>query len=246
MKLLITGVSHKTAPVEVRERLAFREETLPDALADLKARDGVAEAVILSTCNRVEITVTTDDRVDPQSIVDSFLADQKPVDPADLDAASLPARRPRRHPPSLPRRLQPRFHGGGRAADSRTAESRLRRGQRLRHHLRLARRADDPLLQRGQARALGNRHRPDGRLGQLRRGRTGAQDLRHPEQPHHHDRGRGQDVANWPPATCAARARRTSSSPTGRTNAPSKWRSCSRARRWNTPASSACCPRSIS
>jgi len=84
MKLLITGVSHKTAPVEVRERLAFREETLPEALADLKACDGVAEAVILSTCNRVEITVTTDDRVDPQSIVDGFLADHKPVDPADI------------------------------------------------------------------------------------------------------------------------------------------------------------------
>ncbi len=38
MKLLITGVSHKTAPVEVRECLAFREETLPAALADLKGR----------------------------------------------------------------------------------------------------------------------------------------------------------------------------------------------------------------
>ncbi len=84
MKLLITGVSHKTAPVEVRECLAFREESLPGALADLKARDGVAEAVILSTCNRVEITVTTDDRVDPQAVVDSFLADHKAIDPAGI------------------------------------------------------------------------------------------------------------------------------------------------------------------
>ena len=66
MKLLLTGVSHKTAPVEVRECLAFREDTLPAALADLKSREGVMEAVILSTCNRVEITVTTDDAVDPQ------------------------------------------------------------------------------------------------------------------------------------------------------------------------------------
>ena len=80
MKLLITGVSHKTAPVEVRERLAFREESLPAALADLKAREGVSEAVILSTCNRVEITVTTDDGADPQAIVDSFLADQKAIE----------------------------------------------------------------------------------------------------------------------------------------------------------------------
>jgi glutamyl-tRNA reductase len=77
MKLHITGVSHKTAPVEVRERLAFRPEALPAALADLKSRDGVSEAVILSTCNRVEITLTTDDPYDPQAIVDSFLADQK-------------------------------------------------------------------------------------------------------------------------------------------------------------------------
>ena len=81
MKLLITGVSHRTAPVEVRELLAFREEALPAALADLRSREGVAEAVILSTCNRVEITVTTDDQVDPQSIIDSFLADHKHVAP---------------------------------------------------------------------------------------------------------------------------------------------------------------------
>jgi glutamyl-tRNA reductase len=79
MKLHITGVSHKTAPVEVRECLAFRPETLPAALADLKAREGVVEAVILSTCNRVEITVTADDRSDPRAIVDSFLADQKAI-----------------------------------------------------------------------------------------------------------------------------------------------------------------------
>ena len=47
MKLLLTGVSHKTAPVEVREALSFREETLADSLADLKSRPGVTEAVIL-------------------------------------------------------------------------------------------------------------------------------------------------------------------------------------------------------
>jgi glutamyl-tRNA reductase len=81
MKLLITGVSHKTAPVEVRECLAFREEALPAALADLKRREGVAEALILSTCNRVEVTVTTEDSADPQAIVDSFLADHKDVSP---------------------------------------------------------------------------------------------------------------------------------------------------------------------
>ena len=79
MKLLLTGVSHKTAPVEVREHLAFRPETLPSALQDLKSRPGVTEAVILSTCNRVEITLTTADEADPQTVVDSFLADHKAI-----------------------------------------------------------------------------------------------------------------------------------------------------------------------
>jgi glutamyl-tRNA reductase len=77
MKLLITGVSHKTAPVEVRECLAFRQDSLAAALGDLRSCEGVVEAVILSTCNRVEITVTTDDSADPRAIVDSFLADHK-------------------------------------------------------------------------------------------------------------------------------------------------------------------------
>ena len=48
----------------------------------LKAREGVAEAMILSTCNRVEITVTTDDAAEPQAIVDGFLAEHRAVSPA--------------------------------------------------------------------------------------------------------------------------------------------------------------------
>jgi len=75
-------VSHNTAPVEVRESLAFRAEDLPRALQDLRSRAGVNEALILSTCNRVEITVTTEDSIDPQTTVDLFLTDHKPV-PAD-------------------------------------------------------------------------------------------------------------------------------------------------------------------
>jgi glutamyl-tRNA reductase len=84
MRLLVTGVSHKTAPVEVRECLAFSEAEQPAALAKLRAREGVSEAVILSTCNRVEIAVTTDDGVDPQSVVDAFLAETKAISPATL------------------------------------------------------------------------------------------------------------------------------------------------------------------
>jgi glutamyl-tRNA reductase len=78
-------VNHRTAPVEVRERLAFREETLPGALADLRSREGVDEALILSTCNRVEIAVTADENCDARPIVDAFLAEQKGAVPASIE-----------------------------------------------------------------------------------------------------------------------------------------------------------------
>ena len=55
MQLAIVGVSHKTAPVEIRERLAFPSDGLQSALAALVGRERIAEAMILSTCNRVEI-----------------------------------------------------------------------------------------------------------------------------------------------------------------------------------------------
>ncbi len=55
MALLTLGLSHHSAPVETRERLAFTEAEIPDALTRLRALPGVSEAAILSTCNRTEI-----------------------------------------------------------------------------------------------------------------------------------------------------------------------------------------------
>ena len=84
MKLLVTGVSHKTAPVEVRERLAFAEAALPAALHGLVSREGIQEAMVLSTCNRVEITVTAEDSVDPRTAVAAFLHESRGVSPETL------------------------------------------------------------------------------------------------------------------------------------------------------------------
>jgi glutamyl-tRNA reductase len=53
--ILVVGLSHKTAPLALREALAFARERLPEALARVRAEAGLAEAMILSTCNRVEI-----------------------------------------------------------------------------------------------------------------------------------------------------------------------------------------------
>jgi len=55
MQLAIVGVSHKTAPVEIRERLAFPSDKMRGALEALMTRAKAGEAMILSTCNRVEI-----------------------------------------------------------------------------------------------------------------------------------------------------------------------------------------------
>ena len=59
MKFQLIGVNHKTAPVEVRERLAIPESRLPEALKRLARHPGVEEGLILSTCNRVEVLTQT-------------------------------------------------------------------------------------------------------------------------------------------------------------------------------------------
>src|ERR1051326_1053836 len=80
MKLLLTGLNHRTAPVEVRERLAFEEKTLPEALDALKKCPGLLEGMILSTCNRVEVAVTADEQADAESAVEGFIADAHRVE----------------------------------------------------------------------------------------------------------------------------------------------------------------------
>ncbi len=80
MKFLLTGLNHRTAPVEVREKIAFDERTLPDALDNLKKCPGVVEGVILSTCNRVEVSITADDTADAESAVDCFIAETRSVE----------------------------------------------------------------------------------------------------------------------------------------------------------------------
>src|SRR5215217_2291108 len=57
MTLVLTGVSHKTAPVKVREQLAFAKDSLRESLRSLVDGGVVREGLILSTCNRVELLV---------------------------------------------------------------------------------------------------------------------------------------------------------------------------------------------
>ena len=59
MSILLVGVNHKTAPVEIRERLAFNDEACAEGLRRLVDGEIVREGLIVSTCNRVEILSAT-------------------------------------------------------------------------------------------------------------------------------------------------------------------------------------------
>lgn len=58
MNIVLVGLSHKTAPVEMREQLAFNESHIPDALANLVDQEALDEGIIVSTCNRVELVAS--------------------------------------------------------------------------------------------------------------------------------------------------------------------------------------------
>lgn len=64
-KLLLLGVNHTTAPIDIRERLAIPTDRLADATLSLVHQPGVREALILSTCNRVEL-LTVEDGLEPE------------------------------------------------------------------------------------------------------------------------------------------------------------------------------------
>ena len=63
-EVYLVGLSHKSAPIEVRERVALTGDLLKAALGELKATEGVAEAFVVSTCNRVEVYVQAEG-IDP-------------------------------------------------------------------------------------------------------------------------------------------------------------------------------------
>ena len=61
MTLVAYGINHSTATIDIREKVCFGNEVMPDALNELKRQNGVYEAAILSTCNRTEIYCSIDE-----------------------------------------------------------------------------------------------------------------------------------------------------------------------------------------
>ena len=83
MSLLVLGLDHRTAPVEMRERLSVERDQLPEALAQLS--EYVPQAVIVSTCNRTEVYTYDSDDIDLVGRVGNFLIGYSGVPGAELE-----------------------------------------------------------------------------------------------------------------------------------------------------------------
>jgi glutamyl-tRNA reductase len=88
MPILMIGLNHKVAPVEVRERLAFSADRIPGALEQLINDEvpEIKEVVLLSTCNRTEVYICTCDSTEGETRLREFLAERAKLPPEQLQS----------------------------------------------------------------------------------------------------------------------------------------------------------------
>ncbi len=84
MQLLLVGISYRTAPVELRERLDFQARGVADALRALALRGSAREAVVVSTCNRAELYVACDEAAATRQDLVHFVSDFNGVAPDEI------------------------------------------------------------------------------------------------------------------------------------------------------------------
>ncbi len=84
MNLLLVGISHRTAPVDLRERVDFQVRGVTDALRSVAGRGSTREAVVVSTCNRAELYVACDDAAATRADLVAFLSEFHGVQASDL------------------------------------------------------------------------------------------------------------------------------------------------------------------
>jgi glutamyl-tRNA reductase len=82
--LLALGISHKTAPLELRERLALTEGRAAGVLNDLRSHEQVSEAAAISTCNRTELYLVVSDSVEAENVALGALSRQAGIRPTEL------------------------------------------------------------------------------------------------------------------------------------------------------------------
>ena len=114
MQLTVVGLNHQTAPLSIREKLAFAAANLPDAVSNLVRSEAAEEAVILSTCNRTELYCVGE----TEKIID-WLAQYHDLSAEEIRPYLYTLDNNETVRPCLPRRLRFRFYGLGRTANSR-------------------------------------------------------------------------------------------------------------------------------
>ena len=85
MHIVIVGLSHKTAPVEIREKLAFAPTAMERPLRQMLELPAVAEGLIVSTCNRVELCAATREPDAAMAALRRFLVEYHEIDPDDIN-----------------------------------------------------------------------------------------------------------------------------------------------------------------
>ena len=87
MDIIVLGLSHKTAPLELREKLHIPESDLPDALEGLGACGQILERMMLSTCNRVEAYAVVDEVEGTRRFLVEYLAERNKLSPEDFESS---------------------------------------------------------------------------------------------------------------------------------------------------------------
>ena len=241
-ELLALGVSHKTAPLDLRERLSLTEGRAVGALRELTEVAGIHEAAAISTCNRTELYLVVSDPVEAESTALGVLTRQAEIRPTELlgHLYSLRSGEAVRHLFRVTAGLDSMIVG----------EAEIQGQVKRAYELALVEggdRADpQPPLprrpRRRRPRPRRDRDQREGRLDPLGRGRAGAAHARRPRRaPRARDRRRRDRRAGRPGAGRAA-ASPPSSSPTATTTGRSAWPSASTA----TRSASRSCPSSSS
>ena len=87
LDIVLLGLNHKTAPVELRENLAFSKDETSAALKTLQESPALSEAILISTCNRVELLMATEDKSNAMDAVKLLLAEFKKIPVTEFENA---------------------------------------------------------------------------------------------------------------------------------------------------------------
>ena len=181
--LLALGVSHRTAPLALREQLALTEGRAAGVLNALVSEEPISEAAALSTCNRTELYLVATDSVEAEAAGLGVLAREAGIRPTELLGPLYSLRGAEAAPAPLPGDRGARLDDRRRGGDPGSGEAGLRAGAGGGGH----RPDPQPHVPRGarrrQAGAHRDRGRREGRLDSLGRGRAGPAQPRRPRAP---------------------------------------------------------------